>query len=104
MHSISLLALQEPFVSHTAASVICAKLGFMEFVFSENNKIWILWRNNISFRVLSQSTQFSHSTVRHSSFFGEVFITGIYAQSSRFGRRSLWTDLLHRQQSCVARP
>lgn len=103
-HSISLLILQEPLVNHSASFAICRKLGFVDCLFSDNNKIWILWKNSLSVQLLSQSEQYLHCVARDPSFTGDVFVTGIYGLSTRSGRRSLWADLLHLHQACSAHP
>lgn len=57
----------------------------------------------MSIQVLGQSEQYLHCLAMHSSFY-IVYIIGIYAQSSRAGKRELWADLQQLRQGLSARP
>lgn len=75
IHSIYLLVLQEHLVSNATTSVICKILCFLDCVFSDNNKVWMLWNDNLSIQVLSQSEQFLQCTTKHPSFlFHKIFM------------------------------
>lgn len=48
MHSVSLIILQEPLVSSTSAPDVCTRFGFDNYACSDNNKLWMFWRHNLS--------------------------------------------------------
>lgn len=104
LYSISLLVLQEPLVSYTHAQDICHKLGFVDSFSNVNNKVWILWKQPFQLEVLVRSEQFLHCFLKHPMLSAGIFVTGIYAFSTRTGRRLLWDDLLNLQQECASRP
>lgn len=100
---LSCLVLLEPFVDSTQLSALQSKLCFDVSCASDNKKIWVLCRRGITFHVEYQTSQLLH--LRLDGFIGSpVFVTAIYAKSTRADRRTLWSDLLLLQNSIVDVP
>lgn len=100
LHSIYLVIISEPLVTQSAIPEISRKLGFPGYATSDNNKVWIFWRHNLTLHVIAQSDQFLHCFLKHPSLSTDIYVTGIYALCTRSGRRLIWDDLLSLQQSC----
>lgn len=73
---------------------LAASLRFSDCLASENSKIWLLWRHGFQFNIVGQSDQFVHAHVTHASHSNSVFLTGVYAKSTRRERGLLWADIL----------
>lgn len=69
-------------------------LGFFDYVFSSNNKIWILWTSGHHAMLLSSADQFVHMLVSHDAYIPTFRMTFVYAKSTcRELRQLLWDDL-----------
>ncbi|KAJ8766129.1 hypothetical protein K2173_021646 [Erythroxylum novogranatense] len=97
IHAISCIILLEPFIEAARITEIQSKLGFQYSFASDSNKIWFLCRNGITCSVVFQSSQLLHLKVEGFSS-SPVYVTGVYAKSTRAARRVLWVDLLCLQQ------
>lgn len=94
LHNFSLLVLIEPFISVQHISDLKYFFPFEDFLALDNNKIWVMWRSGFLGRQLTQSDQFLHMQFKFAGSSDFVYLTWIYAKSTRVERRLLWTDLL----------
>lgn len=94
LHNISILFLFEPFLAVDRIHSLAASLRFSDCLASDNSKIWLLWRHGFQFNIVGQSDQFVHAHVTHASHSNSVFLTGVYAKSTRRERGLLWADIL----------
>lgn len=95
-NNVSLLVLLEPKVSGFTANCVIRKLGFpfshrVEAV-GFSGGIWILWKSNTKFTVLSNNNQFIHGKVMVNNEQPFLF-TAVYGNPHICLRKSLWPDL-----------
>lgn len=69
------------------------RLGFTHAFAADNCKVWVFWRKNFTFDIVSQSTQYVHLRGEHLYFSTPFHILAVYAKCSVQERRSLWEDI-----------
>ncbi|PKU61074.1 hypothetical protein MA16_Dca020447 [Dendrobium catenatum] len=91
INDIQLLVLLEPFVSVTKLDSVRRILGFDHAFANCSNKIWIFWKQFITFDILIDLPQVIHAnvTINHIS----SFVSFVYASCTRMGRKILWDQL-----------
>lgn len=82
LHGFSIIILLEPFVAADQIKSLSTKLGFQDCLASENNKIWILWRHNLTVQLLSQTDQLVNLRCCHPLLPRQIFISAVYAKCS----------------------
>lgn len=83
LHSFSILVLIEPFVANSHMDSLMHKLGFMGSFSSENKQILVFWRHGFVVNLVAQSDQYLHLQCSHQSISDSVFLTCVYAKSTR---------------------
>lgn len=83
LHSFSILVLIEPFVANSHMDSLMHKLGFMGSFSSDNKKILVFWRHGFVVNLVAQSDQYLHLQCSHQPISDSVFLTCVYAKSTR---------------------
>lgn len=71
---------------------------------SPNSKIWILWRGNFSITLASETDQLLYLRITHLFRPDPIFVTAVYAKSTKYERRVLWEDILSLSNSVGTLP
>ncbi|MQL99123.1 hypothetical protein Taro_031842 [Colocasia esculenta] len=93
-HNADIVAIAEPMIPISRASVLCRSLRMQSFVgnHGEDSKLWIFWRN-ANLQVLSSSDQqVTLSVIQEDQ--AHMLITFVYASCTVSSRRCLFDDLI----------
>ena len=93
LHSISFLAVAEPFIFPNKQPEIMSQLGFNFMAANVNDKLWIFSRGTLQFSVIQSTTQLLHLSCLPGDGMSLWMVTFIYAKGTRRERMELWADL-----------
>ena len=93
-HKLALLVLIEPIAGVEALPNVSAILGFSHFFTMNNNKIWLLWVDDLKANSIIHSEQYVHVVFKHYAVKDELCCTFVYGKHSQVDRLLLWSDLV----------
>ncbi|XP_027098924.2 uncharacterized protein [Coffea arabica] len=91
-NKIRLLVLLEPLSESPQLEVVRRFLGFDRALGALNNKVWVLWYNEMSLSFREMAEQLLHMTIDFASGCSVQF-SAVYARCTRVGRRELWSAM-----------